>query len=434
VITTRKLSILILMLFCSPVSAVTPEPAPVQETAIVLIGATAHIGDGSVINNALLMFSKGKITHIGSAAEGPPGGPDGHHLIDVSGQHIYPGLIAVASRLGLIEVNSLRASSDQQERGALNPNVRALVAYNTDSELIPTLRHNGVLMAQVAPAGGLVSGQSSVVQLDAWNWEDAAYVHDDALYINWPRQQTTRTIPGTSMTEYTDNETYRESVAALTRLFESAQMYNDDETPQPNIKLRSMSRLFTGEQRLFIRVEAPMDIVASIQFARKFGVQHVVITGGSGALPVTEFLLEEKVPVLLNSLYRLPSYPHFNVNSQYRLPFRLIKAGVTVGLTDASNITGRNLPFIAGTAAAHGVDREMALRLVTLNNATILGIDDTVGSLAVGKDATLFVSSGDALDIRTNNLTAAFIQGRTIELSGMQQQLHERFKRKYSSE
>ena len=159
-------------------------PAADQSESILIIGATAHIGNGQVIENSAIGFDKGKITFVGKADAVKK--EDYKKVVEVVGKHVYPGLIALSSTLGLNEIEAVRATRDSREVGLFNPSIRAIIAYNTDSRVTPTVRSNGVLMAQIIPQGGLVSGQSSIVELDAWNWEDAAYKMDDGIWLNWP--------------------------------------------------------------------------------------------------------------------------------------------------------------------------------------------------------------------------------------------------------
>jgi|TARA_B100002003_G_scaffold242862_1_gene266448 imidazolonepropionase-like amidohydrolase len=420
----------LLGLFLSlPVYAISPKPADPQVEPVALVGVTAHVGNGEVVSEATVAFANGILTYVGAMADADV---KGHRIVEATGQHVYPGFILPASNLGLVEVSALRASVDQRERGSLNPNVRSLVAYNTDSEITPTLRFNGVLLAQITPSGGLVAGQSSIVELDAWNWEDAAYKIDDGMHINWPTHKQFEFNRSTLTVELVDNKNRQQALKAMRGLFDEARGYQTDADVPVNIKLKSMAKLFAGSQQLFIHTNRARDIVDSINFAKGYGIHRLVIIGGLDALQVSDILVKEKVPVILNSIHRLPSASHSGYDDPYRLPARLVAAGVKVGLTITFNISGRNLPFVAGTAAAHGLDPDSALQLITRNNTEILGIADRVGTLAVGKDATLFVSPGDALDMRSNNLTHAFVRGRGIVLKGMQEELHERFREKYT--
>ena len=347
---------------------------------------------------------------------------------------MYPGFILPDSDLGLNEVGAVRATVDDTETGTLNPSVRSLVAYNTDSELIPTLRFNGVLIAQVSPGGGIVSGRSSIMQLDAWNWEDAAVVADDGLFLSWPAKQIGRYDWSSRSFSYVENKNYRQQINTIEQAFLDARAHAAaGNEAHPNLKLEAMRGLFDGSMALFIRSNDPVDMVRAVEFARAQGVERVVMLGADGLLDAAEYLAQNDIPVIVNGVHRLPQHEHDQLDAPFQLPGKLVAAGVKTGLTyPGENMNGRNLPFIAGTASAYGLGREQALTMITLTNAEILGIDDQLGSLEVGKHATLFISSGDALDMRGNDVIQAFIDGREIELKGMQQELYERFEEKYS--
>ena len=408
-----------------------PVPAKAQEKPILLEGGTAHLGNGKVIENALIAFENGKLTYVGEASSTQIN-RESHQVIPCKGKHIYPGFILPNTQLGLTEVSSVRATIDFRERGSLNPNVRTLRAYNTDSEIIPTLRFNGVLMAQSTPVGGVISGTSSIFNLDGWNWEDAVFRADDGIHMNWPSRFIRRFSFATFQFETQPNKDYQETMEVLDRLFREAKAYNQvQDHEHHNLKLASMGGLFDGKQRLFIHTNDAKEMIESIRFAQKMGVQKTVIVGGSEAWLITDFLKEHAIPIVLSDVHNLPAYPEEDIHLPFKLPRILQEQGIAFCLGYRSVANSRNLAFFAGTAAAYGLDREVALQKITLATAEILGIDDRVGSLETGKDATLFVSVGDALDMRTNRLEWAFIQGKTIQVEGRQQALFHRFQNKY---
>ncbi|SDK32231.1 Imidazolonepropionase [Catalinimonas alkaloidigena] len=423
-----------LLLFLIPfhvVHAQRPDPAPPQERPILLSGATLHTGTGEVIENAVVGFAEGKITLVGAAAA-TTFNPADFRVIDVSGQHLYPGLILPNAEVGLVEISAVRATNDEEEVGELNPNVRALIAYNTDSDIIPTIRSNGILTVQTTPRGSLLSGASSLMQLDGWNWEDAAVKADDGLHIYWPNLFTRSgwwAEPG----GVKKNENRDKEIQELESLFSEAAAYNPANEAVKNLKLTALKGLFDGSQRLYLHASYGKEIVEAVQFALRHGVQHPVVIGGQDAWMVTDFLKEHNIPVVLSTIHALPPRPESNVDHAYELPHRLQEAGITVALDydDESYFRSRSLPFLAGTAAAYGVDREEALKMVTSNPAKIMGIDDRLGTVEVGKDATLVVSQGDLLDMRTSHVTQAFINGREISLDNKHKRLYETYRKKY---
>lgn len=410
-----------------------PAPAKAQTRAIALMGATIHIGNGRVIENGLITFDKGVITNVGDASTVRLNTNE-MDVISLAGKHIYPGLISPASLVGLQEVAAVRATVDSREIGELNPNVRALIAYDTDSEVIPTIRNNGILLTQAMPMGGTVSGSSSIMHTDGWNWEDAALRKDDGIWLNWPGYFARNFDFDTFQVSIRKNDKRDEAMRALQTTFGEAKAYAALPSPSPmNLKFEAMRGLFTGKQNLYVRADFSKDIIEAVRFAKSVGVPKVVIVGGEESDKVAGFLKENNVPVILSALHRLPNRQDEAVDLPYRLPGILQKAGVLVSLSYAEEWwRTRNLPFLAGTAVGFGVtDREEALKMITANTAKILGIDNVVGTLEPGKQATLFVSAGDALDMRTNVIEHAFIQGRKVNLDDKHKRLNQKFKAKY---
>lgn len=432
-----KIHILLFCLLTGFVNRVNAQtmvtPAGPQETPLLLTGATAHLGNGQIIENAIIGFDKGKLTIVAKSGEAV--NKSGYEIVDVTGKHIYPGFILPATDLGLAEVSSVRATLDNDETGLINPNVRSIIAYNTDSELIPTLRFNGILIAQIRAFGGLISGTSSIVQLDAWNWEDAIFQADEGIYMNWPNRETRQFDFSTFTFKTSPNERYDQYIAELTEIFAESRNYRKgDYGNKVNLKLEAMKGLLEGDKKLYINANDVKSIIESIKFAKNMGVEKVVLVGAGEAYMIKEFLKAEDIPVILGNVHSLPRKPDDDVDLPYRMAYLLHREGILTGLAYRGTQNSRNLPFFAGTAASYGLGREEALKLITSNTAKILGIDDRVGSLEVGKDATLFVSEGDALDMRSNQLIHAFINGRKIQLDATQQALYQKYKSKYQGD
>lgn len=424
------INIIIYALLSHQLFAQVPAPAKPQSKPILILGGTAHIGDGTVINNAAIAFDKGKITSVSSSGEFTSDQSE-FEVIDATGKHIYPGFILPNTDLGLREVSAVRATIDDAETGVLKPHIRSIIAYNTDSELIPTLRFNGILTAQVTPQGGTVAGTSSVVQLDAWNWEDAVIKMDNGLHINWPRKKLPpRWWLGEN--EPRVNENYAQSLAELKELIRSAYAYNNSSRSPKNLKLEAMSGIFDGSKKVFIRTGKANQIIESIEFLKKYDIKEIVLVGAGDVAYVKDYIKENDIAVILGNLHRKPSRPEEDIDLPYRLPAILDQAGITYCLGYQGVSNARNLPFFAGTSVAYGVDKEAAIKSVTMNAAEIIGVSDFLGSLTVGKQATLFISEGDALDMLGNNVTTIFIQGRNVELDAMQQRLYLKYKEKYS--
>ncbi|WP_018478978.1 amidohydrolase family protein [Pontibacter roseus] len=428
----RYISAFVALLLSVPAFAQVPAPAAKQSKPMLLTGATLHVGNGTVVENAAVGFDNGKITYAGPVSGA---NRNGHEVIDVAGQHIYPGLIQPNTQLGLEEISSVRATLDMREVGQLNPNVRAVVAYNTDSDVIPTIRANGVLLSQVTPVGGTVSGSSSIVQLDAWNWEDAVLKADEGIHLNWPNMLiNTGGAPNPRLANFAQQR--EQAISDLAQLLRDASVYKSAKNEKENLKLSSMAGLFDGSKRLYIHANYGKEIIESVNFVKQHGIKdNIVIVGAGDAVAVADFLKANNIAVIYSGVHALPSRSDEDVDMPYKTPYLLQQAGIPFALDYDLSLHGiRNLPFIAGTAVAHGLDKEQALASITLNTAKILGIDKQVGSVEVGKDATLVVSGGDLLDMRTNNVTHAFIQGRKLDLNDKQKYLYQKFDGKYQAE
>ncbi len=406
-------------------------PAPAQIKPVIITGATIHIGNGQVINNGYITFDKGKITAIG---EGAPANTNGADIIDASGKQVYPGFICPITTLGLVEVEEgARGTVDDSETGEINPNVRTLIAFNTDSKVIPTVRSNGILLAQPTPGGGLISGQSSVMQLDGWNWEDAAYKKDIGIHMDWPviRPQTRRRAqPTPGVPQDSPEERMQKALDVIYNLFTEAKAYAEAKPAVINLRFEAMKGLFDGSKKLFVNADGAKEILQAVALGKKLGMQ-VVIVGGKESYLVTDALKNNNVPVIIRQTQSLPERDDDDVYLPYKLPKILQDAGVLYGLTGTGFWRQRNLPFEAGEGCGYGLTKEQAISMITLNNAKILGIDKTTGTLEVGKDANLFISKGDALDMITIDVQKAYIQGRDINLDNLHKQLYRKFAAKY---
>ena len=425
----KKIFIVFFLLYSFYSFAQNPVPALPQKENILLINGTAHIGNGQVINNSIIGVKEGKIILIGDASAGHADRKDYPVVIDAKGKHIYPGFIDCNSSLGLTEIDLVRATRDYNEVGDLNPNVRSIIAYNTDSKIPPTVRSNGVLMVQIVPEGGIITGQSSVVELDAWNWEDAAYKTDEGIHLNWPRMHIIQNNP--KETEDVQKQKIQASLNAIELLFSEARSYDlMRSNKEKNLKLEAMRGLFNGSKTLYVHCNYIKEIVSAINLIKHYGIRMVLV-GGADSYRVTELLKANNVSVILGRTHSLPPREDDDLDISYKLPFLLKQAGVLFALSVEGSWQNRNLMFNAGSAVGYGLTKEEALATITSSPAKILGIDKRVGTLEVGKDATLFISEGDALDMRTNNVTKAFIRGKDIELDNIQMQLYRKYMTKY---
>ncbi len=410
--------------------------ANAQTKSILIMNGIAHLGTDSIIQNSMIGIKDGKIMEVIDASKSKESG-NYDEKIDATGKHIYPGFIAPNSTLGLIEIEAVRSTNDFREVGTTLPDVRSLIAYNADSKIIPTIRTNGILLAQITPRGGLVSGTSSIVMLDGWNWEDAAYKIDDGIHINWPRLQTRKFSEEDEVFigPYEKNKDYNKQTDNLKKLLADAKAYNETDTKEEkNLRFESMKGLFTGTQTLYIHTNNVKEIIEAVNFAKQNAIKKIAIVGGKDSWKVTDLLRENNIAVVVARVHDLPERTDDDIDQPFKLPYLLQKAGVLFCLNNEGNMEAmqtRNLPFLAGTAVAYGLTKEQALKAITLSTAKILGIDKITGSIEVGKDANLFISTGDALDMRTNNVEKAFIKGNSIDLNNDQKALYEKYKTKY---
>jgi imidazolonepropionase-like amidohydrolase len=431
----KKLLLPIALFFLNAINAQeSVYPAPKQTGTTVISNATIHTGTGETIENGTLVITDGKIVSVGKNASVPAGAT----TINAQGKHVYPGLILPVSNLGLVEISAVRATNDAQELGELNPNVRSIVAYNTDSRVINTLRSNGILLANIVPQGSLVAGSSSVVQLDAWTWEDAAYKTDAGIHFYMPTLMPRPRFgpggggPNQQQSQVDPVKDGLEKIDRIKSFFSEAKAYLSEPSHDgTNLKFTSVKGLFDKKQKLYIHANTVKQMLIALDFAKEFRFD-VVIVGGSDSWQIADLLKQNNVSVILGQSHNLPTLQDDDIDQPYKTAAMLQKAGVLFSITDDDpQNRGRNLPFNAGTAVAYGLTKEQALQAITLNAAKIMGVADKAGSLEVGKDANIIISEGDILDMRTSIVTDAFIQGRKIDLMDKQKMLNERYNKKY---
>lgn len=398
-----------------------------QEKPFVLFGGRAHIGNGKVIENSFISVENGKITAVADATVVRIDASR-YNVINVAEKDIYPALIAPATLIGLTEIESVRATRDFAEVGEFNPNIRTVISYNTDSKVTPTIRSNGVLLAQVCPQGAYISGTSSVMKLDGWNWEDAAYKTDDGIWVDWPNLYNRSgwwAQPG----ETTINKEYEKEVQKIRTFLTEAKAYSQEKISKKNLKFEAMRGVFAKQKKVYIRAQYAKAFYDVIQLKNEFNID-LVIQGGAQIDLVIPELVKQQVPVIIPNTHSLPN----GEDNAYDAPYTLAKKLQDAGVLFCFSIDGfwqvRNLPFIAGTAAAYGLSKEEALAGITSNTAKILGLENT-GTLEMGKDAHLIISSGDVLDMKTSTIEKAFISGKEIDLNNKQKELYKKYADKY---
>ena len=409
--------------------------APAQKAPIALVGGTVHTVSGDVIEDGYVLFDGGRITEVGRRAGKTFA--EAVRVKDVRGKHVYPGLIDPNTSLGLVEIGAVRATHDFNEVGGITPEVRAAVAVNPDSTLIPVTRSNGILTAAVLPSGGTIAGRASIMRLDGWTWETMAVRADAGLVVNWP---VTRPIRAWWMDE-TDEEQMKKARLARRRVrsaFEQAKAYLAARDADPSTPLDARWEAMRGalqgvdgkRQLVFIHAQNYDQIVPAVAFCAEHGLRGVIV-GGRDAHLCSALLKRHDGGVILNGTFRMPKRNDSDYDAIFTLPARLEAAGVRWCMSSgdrASNV--RNLPYTAALAVAYGLDKDVALRALTLRTAQMLGVGDELGSIEKGKSATLIVTDGSPLEM-TTHVERAWIDGREIDLSNKQTELRDKYREKY---
>ncbi len=408
-------------------------PAPNQDHPILIQGGTIHTISHGILENADILFVDGKITSVGHNLDIPAEA----EIIDASGQHVFPGLISAGSTLGLQEIGAVRATRDYAEVGAVNPNVRANVSYNPDSELIPITRSNGILLALSVPRSGLISGTSSLMMLDGWTWEDATLMHPVGLHLFWPSMNIPKPKPG-KQKEKKDKDSRLKSIQEIDDLIQESRAYAQlKATGSPsfkhNLRLEGMLPVITGDIPMFIHANEVRQIEAAVYWAERQSVKMVLV-GGKDSWRVTQILKDREIPVIYTQTHSTPMRRFEQYDQAFITPSQLYAAGVKFCISNSESPFQtphiRNLPYHAAKAASYGLSWKEALRSITLSTAEILGVEDQVGSLEASKDATFFIADGDILDIRTQ-VNMAFVQGRRVDLSDRHKTLYSKYRNKY---
>ena len=412
-------------------------PGTEQKRPILLRGGTLHTVTGDVLEEYDLLFAEGKIITIDEQIQPSPE----TDVLDIYGKHVIPGFIAGYTRIGLTEISAVKQTNDHSEIGEINPNVRANVAYNPDSDLIPVTRSNGVLTVNSAPTSGRIAGQSSVMYMDGWTWEDATLKHPSALNLNWPSMRFDFRKDAKKK-EKEQREGYNKAIREMDLLVRDVRAYHH----RKNAKERKAEHKQKSDLRLesmipFIVFKEPIHIKANnvrqIEAAAKWSTKHdlnIVIVGGADAWRIPEVLVEKNIPVILLGVQNTPRRRFEPIHTPYKVPAMLQKAGVhfCISLDPGYPMDGhvRTLPDEAMRAASWGLTKDQALRAITLSAAEILGVDEQIGSLDLGKDATFFISDNEPLT-QSNHPIKAYIQGREIDLSDRQKNLWKKYKEKY---
>lgn len=403
-----------------------------QQKSMLLLNGFLHAGNGETLPSAAIGIRNGEITLIKNSLAFTFEKSDWDTIVDLNGRHIYPGFVAPNSTLGMTEIDAVRATRDFDEVGRINPHVRSQIVYNVESEVIATVRSNGVLICQATPRGGLISGTSSIMFMDGWNWEDATLQANDGIHVNWP-SPLKRSEKNHTIKEKSDD--YNKSVRELYQFFEAAKAYNAEKRPEKqDLRYAAMANCFKGNQRVYFHANHLQQLQDIIDFCRETGIAYPVIVGGYDSYLITRELKDAKIPVMLYRTHSLPEREDDPVNLPYAVASRLQEGGVMYCIQnegDMEAMNARNLPFLAGTAKAYGLTEEQAIAAISLNACKIMGIDKKYGSIEVGKSATLFVSEGSVIDMRTSSVYMALIDGKPVDLDTKQKRLYEKYSNKY---
>jgi imidazolonepropionase-like amidohydrolase len=410
--------------------------APPQDHPILLSGGTIHTVSGDTLEGGAVLFEGGRITQIMNAADLRAWNRQSHiatiQTIDIAGQHVYPGLIAASTNMGLSEIGAVAMTNDSRETGSFKSEVVAATAVNPDSTHIPVARSGGVLLAGVFPSGGTISGRASAMRLDGWTWEDMTVEFDMGLVMSWPSMRVNRS-PFVSMSAEEQQKRSKETLEAIDGLVEQARAYLDAKANDPSIpndvRFSALARSLNGETPVWIQANELEQIQSAVSWAKRQGM-HPILIGGRDAWLCADFLRENDVPVVLTGVHALPRRRDSAVDERYTLPIKLQEAGVRWCLTNPSSWSVRNLPFQIATSVGYGLDAKDAVKAMTLWPAQIMGIDGEYGTLESGKSATLIVTDGDVLDIRSH-VTMAFIDGRRTDLQDKQKSLRDKYREKY---
>lgn len=403
-------------------------PAKTQTTPILLTGLTVHTVTDGVKTDSDVLIVDGKIAAVGKDLAAPQNAT----VLALDGKHLYPGLIALANQLGLIEIEAVRSTDDSTEVSQTNPDIRAKVAYNADSEVIPTIRSNGFAYSMVYPSGSMLMGQSSLMQLDAWNYQDAVVADGTGLHVRWPNANTL----GSRWNPKPADEVRKANAKQLEKLqqhFKDAKAYYDAEKAGLNHGVDSrwheMLAVFDGKRPLFVHADDERQIRQAMLLANEYQLK-LTIVGGRDSWRMANELAAAKVAVIYTAPYGLPSRGDENYSQAFTVPKTLQDAGVQYALSLDGYWDTRNLVFAAGQAISFGLTPEQALRSVTINAAQIAGVADKIGSIEVGKAASLVVSEGDIFDYLGHKVTHLWIDGRAVDLNNRHKQLHDKYQQR----
>jgi imidazolonepropionase-like amidohydrolase len=412
----------------------------VAAETLLLKGATVHTISGATLSPGQVLIQDGKIAAVGETVPA-----NGATAIELTGQHLYPGIISLDSALGLIEIEAVRATDDASEVGDYTPDVQSWIAVNPDSELLPVARANGIAYFEPVPTGGIVPGQSGLLAMSGWTSEAMTVKKPIALHLFWPSMELDTTPPekvrGKNKPKSLEDQAKerREKLRSTMEFFNEAAAYakardaaakGTARAPEPVPAWEAMLPYVRGELPITIHADEIRQIKAAITWAGT-NQYKIILAGARDAWRIPDLLASNKVSVIYEHIFTEPARDSDSYDVHFAAPEVLHKAGVEVsfatGLRTFDAPTVRNIPYAAAQAVAFGLPEEEALKGLTLYPARLAGVADRLGSIEVGKEATLLCADGSILDIRAN-VKRLWISGKEVSLESRHTRLYEKYK------
>jgi imidazolonepropionase-like amidohydrolase len=407
---------------------------PARAEVMAFTGGTVHPVSGPEIANGTILVDGAKITAVGSGIAVPSGAV----VVDCKGKHVYPGFVHANTVLGLAEISTIQGSDDTQESGNLNPNQRAEVMYNPDSDFLPVTRLNGVTTVLSIPGGGAIRGTSALMHLDGWTAEDITVRAPVALHVTWPNMTPIHAFFILTSDEE-QNKQRDEAIKAIGDAFDDARAYwtaRDAEAGKgvpkhdDDVRWDAMRKVLKGEIPVMFHCDALAQIRAVLRFCDQQKLTNVILLGGYDSWRIADELKRRNIAVIVGGTLETPNRGYESYDEAFTLPARLSRAGVRFAIADEggsfAEANARNVPYHAAMAAAFGLDHDEALKAVTLYPAQILGAGDKIGSIDVGKLADLQITDGDPLLVATH-CEQVVVNGKLVPMESRQTRLFHKY-------
>ncbi len=431
-------------LVTAPIARAITDPFPAMGR-FALVGATVYPVASDPIESGVVLVTDGRIEAVGKGLDVPAG----FARIDCTGLRVYPGMIDSATSVGMSEIGMVRSTVDAREQGSLQGDLRAAIAVNPASDYIPVTRVNGITTVVVRPQGSLISGQSGLMHLSGWTWEQMALVDPLALHVSPPDIGRRRGRfgggggggrfggpPSADATAEQDRRTQElmDAFAAARAFDKTAKDAASRGVAPPAVdpRIAALVPYARGEKPVVFEADTEGAIEKSIDLAKRLEVRPIV-SGGAEAWKVAGALKAADVPVLVGPVLTNPSQRHDPYDAAYANAAVLWKAGVRFAIQSGDSQFARNLPYNAGMAAAYGLPKDEALKAVTLYPAQIFGVDAAIGSIKPGAIADLVVADGDLLEASTQ-IVKVIISGRDVSTVSKHTALWEKYLQRLSPE